>query len=163
SNDAAQGVRYVLHVPNDGPALLSASESDVEQARQKILSRTGATAAMRKLDDYATALRQAFGDDSGIVGEFADAMHDVETSWLTESGDPRGDVEKRIGKFESALTEKDPKETLFLLSVVHGNALTPEQIEQARSILHLQIADGYAASTAPPQFDLSALLFCLNG
>src|SRR5262249_30759243 len=108
---ARNGIRYVLHVPGDRPALVGTSAADVERAQQPLAAGAGAVEAMRRLDDYAARLAQVFGPESGIVGHFADTVRPVEESWLTASGDPGALVTKHIDAFVNSLREADARET----------------------------------------------------
>jgi HNH/Endo VII superfamily nuclease toxin with a HHH motif len=160
--DFDKEVRYILHVPNDRPALISPSPTEVTEANQKIMNRPGAVKAMQRIDEYAARLRKAFGGESGLVGEFADHMRSVEDSWLQGSDEPGALVEKQIDAFVKSVTDQDAKESLYLLSVVHGNVLTGEQIAEARNIFGVPIANSYAAAAAVPRADgLMSLFTCL--
>jgi hypothetical protein len=159
--ETGREAHYILHVPKGQPALVTGTKTGVESALNRITSRPGAAQAMLRLDDYAARLRKVFGADSGLVGEFADHMRLVEAAWLSGSGDPGPLVEKQIDAFVSSVTESDSRETLYLLSVVHGDALAPEQVAAARKLLGVPIAEGYSAGPAAPPAGPAALLCCL--
>jgi hypothetical protein len=156
--DTGRRARYILHVPKNRPAIISASSSAVKDAESRITGRTGAVKGMQRVDEYAARLRKVFGTQSGVVGEFAEKMRPVEDGWLTGRGDPGELVERQIDAFEKSVSDSDPREALYLLSVVHGDALTPDQIAGARKLFAAPIAEGYAAARPA---DLAALLFCL--
>ncbi len=159
--DGSKDVRYILHVPRDRPALISGSSGEVEKADAILAKRSGILPAMQRIDDYAAGLRKAFGEESGLVGEFADQVRPVEQSWLTGSGDPGAEVEKKISAFAASVTDGDPTETFYLLGVIHGDAMSKEQIAQARKLFGVAISDGPKAARAAPAARLLAVLTCL--
>src|SRR5262249_7947336 len=131
-----------------------------EKAASTTNARAGAIKAMRSIDDYADRLRKAFGQESGLIGEFADKMRPVEEDWLHGSADLEALTEKQINAFVESVTDGDPQEAYYRVAVVHGKVPSKEQIAEARKLFGVGISDGRAAALAPAA-RLLMVLTCL--
>lgn len=151
--ESGRNTRYIVHVPKGKQTLISHSKHEVEAAEKKLAGRPEAVKAMQRLDEFAARLRDLFGEESGITGEFADRMRPIEEAWFSGPRDPNPLVEKEIEAFTKSLSAGDARETLCLLSVVHGDVLTDEQTAGAKRLLGAAVADDYAGLGGPDGFE----------
>jgi hypothetical protein len=134
--------RYTLHV-SEGIALVGTSPWGVSWAEQKLHKRPTATKGTATLDAYATKLRKTFGEGSGVYWDFARAQAKVEARWLNDKASDT-EADKAVSDHRASLDAGSPAEGLYLLSVIQGQALTPQLIDAARKELGLSIARSYA-------------------
>lgn len=139
-----QDVEYVLEVGEDEPALLGASTDRLQSAFRTLQKSQSLREAIATADRYEGKLLSIFGPTSGVLREYRKFRQErLEASWLS-GGWTADKVESRVKAFAETITHRDPGESLCLISVVHGDALTPKQIEQARESLGYKMASSYA-------------------
>jgi A nuclease of the HNH/ENDO VII superfamily with conserved WHH len=136
-------IQYELVVEDGAPAFLGEDPQRVDAASDFLKTHTRNKDAIKKADAYATKLREVFGPESGVVRAFDRfRLKKLETAWLAKA-DPSKRVEECIADFGKTVTDPNPQEALCLLSVVHGDALSDQQIQDARQKLGFKLCQSY--------------------
>jgi hypothetical protein len=147
-NDGAgslESTRFVLHVSDKGSQCVALDAESMAKAIDHPMRQVRASKSILTLDAVGARLRDIFGGNSGTTVAFLRMQRDLEPRLAKHERPEAFNEESRaaFAAFCQQLQESDPLESLYTLTVLHGDVLSRQQIDAAKRLFGLRIAPDY--------------------
>ena len=147
---AEANVRYKISVSPSVPGVVGPTASDIAALMPHLID---VHSALKETDSFGAQIKQVFGSKSGIYRAFLNSKADLEWDVSTPTTNReqsinaarqfKDDFTETIGLAAGDPLEYSPGERLKMLTVNHGEILTPLQIAKVKQVFGVKISSSY--------------------